>query len=383
MAANSLRAVVIGAGWAGEGHTLGLRFCGVDVVGLCARDEAVVQAVAQRLGIPHAHTDWRRALDEQRPDIVALATPALLRTEPIEVAAARGIHIYCDKPLAATADEARRILRMVEEAGVKHAFAATHRYDPAVAYIGELVAAGAIGQLRGVDAIWQVPWSNPLAPWKWNDSLALGGGLLNGGHTHVLGILERMTGGKAATAVGQARVDRSRAPYAGAQHDGRAGLNTPNAEQAEQMEWRTCDSDNAYTALHLFTLTNGARVPVYAAIDLGAAQANPLNGWYVYGDKGTLVAKDRSVFMLEVFRQQGDELTPLPTPQRLVDVVPQLSDHVMSRWAALARDFVADICGEPHEPYLTFEDGYRYQVMIDAIRQGTGWAELPAWNMKQ
>jgi hypothetical protein len=55
----------------------------------------------------------------------------------------------------------------------------------------------------------------------------------------------------------------------------------------------------------------------------------------------------------------------------------------MSRWAALARDFVADICGEPHEPYLTFEDGYRYQVMIEAIRQGTGWVELPAWNMKQ
>ena len=147
------------------------------------------------------------------------------------------------------------------------------------------------------------------------------------------------------------------------------------------MQWRTCDSDNAYTALHLFTLPNGARVPVYAALDVGAAQANPLNGWYVYGDEGTLVAKDRSVFMLEVFRQEGDELTPLPTPQRLVDAVPQLSDHVMSRWAALARDFVADICGEPHEPYLTFEDGYRYQVMIEAIRQGTGWAELPAWNM--
>jgi predicted dehydrogenase len=377
MTTRSLRALVIGAGWAGEGHTLALRFCGADVAGICARDETVVQAVAQRLSIPHAYTDWRRALDEQRPDIVALATPAALRTEPIAAAAVAGIHIFCDKPLAATAEEAGRILHIVEEAGVRHAYAATHRYDPAAAYIGELVAAGEIGQLRGADFIWRLPWFNPLAPWTWNDSLTSGGGLLNNGHTHVLAILERMTGGKAISAVGQARIARTRAPYAGLRHDARMGPAAPTAEEAAQMEWRACDSDNAYTALHLFALPDGALVPVYTELDLGTAQAGLFDGWYIYGEKGTLVAKDDSVFMLKVFRHEGAELVTLPTPQRLVDAEPQLGDNVMCRWAALARDFVADICGEPHEPYLNFEDGYRHQVMVDAIRQGKGWAAPP------
>ncbi len=376
MVSSSLRAVVIGAGWAGEGHTRALQFCGVDVVGICARDKPIVADVAQRLGIPHAYDDWRRALDELRPDIVALATPAELRTEPIEVAAARGVHVYCDKPLSTTAGEARRIYETVKDAGIKHAYAATLCYDPAVTYLRELIAEGSVGQLRGVDMVYWMPWFNPLATWTRYDSLALGGGTLNGAHTHALAILERFTRGKVVAAVGHARVARTRAPYAGPQHDSRA-LPNLSAEQAAQMEWRGCDSDRSYTALHMFALPDGTRVPVFTAFHTDAPQVGPVHGWFIYGDKGTLVAKDEGVIKLAVYRQEGNELVPMPTPQRLVDAVPQLSDHVMSRWAALARDFVADICGEPHEPYLTFEDGCRYQVMIDAIRSGAGWSELP------
>jgi hypothetical protein len=47
-------------------------------------------------------------------------------------------------------------------------------------------------------------------------------------------------------------------------------------------------------------------------------------------------------------------------------------------WAALAADFVADVRGEAHRPYLTFRDGRRYQEAIDAIRSGRGWYTLPA-----
>jgi hypothetical protein len=57
--------------------------------------------------------------------------------------------------------------------------------------------------------------------------------------------------------------------------------------------------------------------------------------------------------------------------------LPQIGDDVQNKWAALARDFVADIRGEPHEPYLTFRDGWRYQEAIDAIRAGHGWHDLP------
>ena len=57
MAQRKLRAVVIGAGWAGEGHTVALQHCGVEVVSVCARNEEVVRAVAERLGVADASID--------------------------------------------------------------------------------------------------------------------------------------------------------------------------------------------------------------------------------------------------------------------------------------------------------------------------------------
>lgn len=45
--------------------------------------------------------------------------------------------------------------------------------------------------------------------------------------------------------------------------------------------------------------------------------------------------------------------------------------------SCLVRDFVADIRGEDHEPYLTFRDGRRYQIAIDTNHQGRGWSKIP------
>ena len=72
-----------------------------------------------------------------------------------------------------------------------------------------------------------------------------------------------------------------------------------------------------------------------------------------------------------------EQIEVLPMPQRLKDEVLAVGDFIQSRWCALARDFVADIQGKAHRNYLTFRDGWRYQVAIEAVRGGQGWTELP------
>ncbi|MFQ6040943.1 MAG: hypothetical protein ACE5PV_08815 [Candidatus Poribacteria bacterium] len=64
-----MKAVVIGAGWAGEGDTRALQHYGVDVVAICARKADVVQTVASRLGVSQASTDWHKSPLEIKPDI--------------------------------------------------------------------------------------------------------------------------------------------------------------------------------------------------------------------------------------------------------------------------------------------------------------------------
>ena len=144
-----LKAVVVGAGWSAEGHTKAFQHYGVEVLAICARKPEVVQKVASGLGVPEASTDWRESLLRHKPDIVALTTPAILRTEVIELAVELGCHIISEKPLALTAEEAEHIYDLIKDTGLKHAFAATHLYDPSVAYVRELLVQQVIGEVNG------------------------------------------------------------------------------------------------------------------------------------------------------------------------------------------------------------------------------------------
>lgn len=372
-----LSAIVIGGGWAGEGHALALRFAGVDVVALCGRQQDRTRAVADRLEVPQASTDWRATLEAVRPDIVALGTPAALRIEVIEAAAALGCHLFCDKPLGTTAAEARCCYDLAHRAGVKHAYAATQRYDPSVAWLAELVREGSIGPLREISATLRMP-GNRLMPWSWVCVLASGGGMLNNGLPHLLGIWATLTGGEPVRVMGEARVLRDRAPVLPGIHDFRewrakAGSITP--EMAETLEWRPCDADGAASALLRFTSPQG-EVNVSFLIGPGIAAPQEAGGMRLYGESGTLVAD--GLFTYAVSRvEAGREPEALPVPLRLLNALPAVGDGEQNKWCALARDFVADIQGQAHSPYLNFRDGWRYQEAIDAIRSGRGWFELP------
>ena len=65
---NELKAMILGAGFAGQGHALALRDCGVEIVAKASRTRTVVERVAGKLDIPVASTDWERTLREIRPD---------------------------------------------------------------------------------------------------------------------------------------------------------------------------------------------------------------------------------------------------------------------------------------------------------------------------
>lgn len=287
---------------------------------ICARQTAVVQAVADRLGIPLAATDWRQTLLTLKPEIVALTTPAALRGEVIEVATELGCHLLCEKPLATTAVEAKRLYALAEQAGVKHAYAATHRYDPSIAWLTQLLRDGAIGQLREIDVLARYQWITDLTPWFWWDSLATGGGALNAGLTHFLGMLEDMIGGKVQHVTGEARVLRRQAPIVPGLHDYRLRAKTTlTAAEAANLEWRACDADNAFSALLQFAPSrpDAPPVEVYMNVSAMAGRNAPTNGWYFYGNKGTLIGD--GFVSLNVFRQKDAtaEREPFPIPSHL------------------------------------------------------------------
>ena len=152
----TLTALVHGSGFAGQGHAQALRDAGVEVVGMVSRTPEVVNRVAAERNIPYAGTDWSQTLADLQPDIVAIGTPGGAHFAPIMAALAQGCHVFCDKPLAATAVHAQKLYQKSIESGIKTAYAASYRYMPHVLHAKELVAAGAIGAPR--------QWAHPATP---------------------------------------------------------------------------------------------------------------------------------------------------------------------------------------------------------------------------
>ena len=392
---DTLRAVVVGAGFAAEGHTRALQHHGVDVVALCARRPEVVRAAADRLGVPEASTDWRRTTEAVRPDVLALATPAALRAEPIELAAALGCHVYSEKPLATSAPEAKRLYQLAARAGVKHALTATHRYDPSVQWLAELVREGAIGRLLDAELAQRLSFA-PLRPWSWADTVATGG-KFSSPLPHVFAILEEVTGLPLSAVTGTMRPGRERAPVVPEVTDFRQlSPKTPTPEAAAGLEWRACDAEGGVAALLRFGPAPGGPVEAGArgGVSRPAAGATvtvsytgrddapatwPGSDLRLYGTEGTLHGQGYGSYTVSRVAPgaAGAGPEPLPVPARLREAVPPLGDPLHSKWAALARDFLADVRGAPHAPYPTFFDGWRYQEAIDAIRAGRGWYDLP------
>ena len=214
-------------------------------------------------------------------------------------------------------------------------------------------------------------------------------------------ILEEVTGLPLRAVTGTMRPGRPRAPVVPGVTDVRQlGAMTPTAEEAAHLEWRACDAEDAVAALLRFgpaagVPAAGGRRPDGAepapeaapgAITVsytGRADAPaswPGSDLRLYGTEGTLLGQGYGTYTVSRYTAGGADARAeaLPVPERLGDALPQLGDPLHAKWAALARDFLADIRGEAHQPYLTFRDGWRYQEAIDAIRAGRGWYDLPS-----
>jgi predicted dehydrogenase len=375
---NQLRALILGSGYAGEGHTLALRRAGVDVVGMAGRTASAVEAAAQRLEIPHAGTDYRQMLADLRPDIVAVGTPGGAHLEQCLAAIEAGCHVLCDKPLATTATEARQIYLAAKDKGVKTAYAASYRYQPQALYARQLVHRGVIGPVWEVECISHYNWPR-LMPFGWPHRLDQGGGRLNNNFTHKLSIVQHVVGGEILAAAGETRNDLKRVPVGERIHDFREyNQRAFSAEDAAQHEWAEVDSDWSYTALVRIGEPAAGLDNAVSATFRHSALPFGKNKDYIafYGADGVLHIEGAYAQGALSLRTSGDTWDELPVPAEIHTALPPEPDHSQRNWDQLAREFVADIRGEGYAGYQTFRDGWIYQEVIDIVRAGQGWTTV-------
>ena len=120
----------------------------VSVVAIASRDGAKAAETARAQGIPRAHASYEALLADPEVDAVYNPLPNHLHVPWSERAAAAGKHVLCEKPIATTAAEARRLIAARDRAGVVICEAAMVRMHPRWHAARELVRDGRIGALR-------------------------------------------------------------------------------------------------------------------------------------------------------------------------------------------------------------------------------------------
>ena len=122
--ARDYRACVIGhTGRGNYGHGLDTAFQkipGVSVVALADPDEKGREAAARRAGAARTYADWHAMFHEEKPNLVAIGPRWVeRRLEMITAAAVIGAHVYMEKPLAASLEEADAIVDVAARHKIK------------------------------------------------------------------------------------------------------------------------------------------------------------------------------------------------------------------------------------------------------------------------
>src|SRR5262245_4660834 len=181
----------------------------LQLVALCGRTRDRVAAAARRYGFDGYYTDWRALVADPRIDLVDNCAWHDAHAEPCIAAVEAGKHVLCEKPLALTAADARRMRDAAAAAGVKHMTSFNYRFAPAVALARDVVERGLLGRVHHVRVSYlQDHQADPEKPYPWAGRPS---GVLLGLGSHVID-LARFLVGEIRSVNGYVRTFNNRRP---------------------------------------------------------------------------------------------------------------------------------------------------------------------------
>ncbi|GAA5022137.1 Gfo/Idh/MocA family oxidoreductase [Kitasatospora paranensis] len=151
---------------------------GAEVLAVASRTDASAQAFAGRFGVPRAYGDWRALAADADVDVVYVATPHAQHHAATELLLDAGKAVLCEKPFTLNTGQTAELVALARKRGLFLMEAMWTYLDPTVRRITELVADGAIGEVRVVQADFGFPAAFDPAHRLW-DPAAGGGALLD------------------------------------------------------------------------------------------------------------------------------------------------------------------------------------------------------------
>jgi len=166
------------------------------LVAICGRTEGAVAEAARRYGYETYYTDWKELIKDDRIELVDNCLPNNLHAQPCIAAAEAGKHILCEKPLAMSVEEAKKMYDAAEKADIKHMIGFNYRFVPAIRLAKKLIDEGYIGKILQFRAVYLQEWiMDPEFPlvWRLRKSIA-GAGALGDLGAHIIDLARFLVG---------------------------------------------------------------------------------------------------------------------------------------------------------------------------------------------
>lgn len=178
---------LIGTGRAGMIHAE--NFCtnvkDGEMVAVSDVDAGRAKAAAEELGIEKWYTDYRRAIGESGADAVIIATPTKFHCEIAVCAAEKGLHIFCEKPMAMSVPECEKMIKAAEENNVILQIGFMRRFSEDFARAKEIAYSGEIGEIVMIKSLTR----GPSTPHEWMYDIRKSNGPLAEVNSHDLDTL--------------------------------------------------------------------------------------------------------------------------------------------------------------------------------------------------
>jgi len=349
---NRVRTALTGCGKVGQIHAKALAaLAESEFVAVCDVDSQRAESFAIRHAV-RPYSDVTRMLEECRVQALLVATPHPLHVEPALRAAAAGVHVLVEKPLAASLKDCESMVAAARRHGTKLGVISQRRWYEPVRRMKTAIDAGKIGRpVLGCFVMysWRDPSYYRSDPWRgrWDTE---GGGVLVNQAPHMLDLLQWLMDDDVAEVGGYW-----------------ANLNHPSVEVEDSavavLRFRNgglgsivaslAQKPGIYTKVHIHGST-GASVGVETdrgatfIAGMSAISEPPLNDlWTIPGEEDHLVqfqAEDRARF--------------------------QEIDAVNHYHALQIKDFLRAVI-EDRPPLVTGDDGRRVVALFQAIYQSS------------
>lgn len=149
---DALRWGILGTGGIARSFTSDLLLTGHSVTAVGSRSQESADAFAAQFGIEHAHPSYEALVESDEVDVIYVSTPHPFHAANATLALNAGKHVLVEKPFTLNEAEARAVVELAAEKGLVVLEAMWTRWLPHMVRIRELIASGALGELRSLIA---------------------------------------------------------------------------------------------------------------------------------------------------------------------------------------------------------------------------------------